>query len=220
MTTRHPEDPDRTLIDRARKGEFEAFSQLVQRHERRIYSLAMSILRNAHDAEDAVQTAFLRAMENLEGFRGDAPFAAWLNRIAANTALKILRARRPLDVSIREEGMVSHPEFIADWRFEPAQALESEELRAALDEAIAALPENQRLAFLLRDVAGLSTDEAACELGIRAGNLKVRLLRARLALREALTRRFGDPARRLAPPQDHGEERVTSAETLRKAFES
>jgi RNA polymerase sigma-70 factor (ECF subfamily) len=215
------DDPDRALIDEARRGEYDAFARLVERHERRIYSLAMSILRNRHDAEDTVQRAFLNAMENLDEFRGDAPFAAWINRIAANAALKLLRARRRFESgSHREEGDVAHPELIADWRYDPVEALEKEELRAALDEAIAALPESQRLAFLLRDVAGLSTDEAACELGIRPGNLKVRLLRARLTLREALTRRFGDPARRLPVPADHGEERSTPADALRKAFES
>lgn len=202
---------DAELVHRARSGAFEAFDELVRRHERRLYALAMGIVRKNEDAEDAVQTAFLHALEHLEEFRGEAPFGAWISRIAANSALQILRKRRGLPTvalpgSDDPADDLPLPEYIADWRDSPVDILEREELRRLLDGAVAELPEGHRLVFLLRDVAGLSTAETALELGLGEANVKVRLLRARLALRERLTRTFGDESRRVERPRHpHGE---------------
>jgi RNA polymerase sigma-70 factor (ECF subfamily) len=212
------------LLDRARDGDFEAFDELVTRHERQVYWAAKQIVGIEQDAEDVVQTTFLKALENLSGFRGEAAFGTWVRRIAVNTALKVLRKRRGLDtVSLEaatredEDGVIRHPEYIAAWDETPLQALESRELRALLDEAIAALPEKHRLVFVLRDVEGLSVAETAAALELSAANVKVRLLRARLALREALTRRFGDEDRRVHA--EHGlETGQTPAEALLREY--
>lgn len=196
---------DAELVLRAQAGDYEGFDELVHRHERRLYGLARGIVRRNEDAEDAVQTAFLRALEHLGDFRHESEFSAWISRIAANAALQILRKRRGLPMATSVDGDegaegVPLPEYIADWRENPAQTVEREELRRILDSAAAELPEGQRLVFLLRDVAGLSVAETAGELGISEANVKVRLLRARLALRERLTRIFGDEARRVTRP--------------------
>ncbi len=209
-TTAPATDPDGDLVRRARDGSFDAFEDLVVRHERRAFGIAMGVLRQREDAEDAVQTAFLSVLEHLGEFRGDSPFGGWLARIVTNTALKALRKRRglptvSLDRSVREdeEGEIRHPELIADWRMAPAEIAERKEARALVETALADLPEKHRLVFVLRDVAGLSVAEAARELGITEANVKVRLLRARLALRERLTHAFGDEARRVVRTHDH-----------------
>ena len=200
-----PEPSEAELVRRAKAGELAAFETLTHRHERRVYSLAWRMLRHEQDAEDVTQQTFLSVVEHLGGFREEASFGTWLLRIATHAALKVIRKRKGLDtVSLEEATEVSedldsipHPEFIADWRQSPEQLAQRNETRRLLDEALAQLDEKQRLVFLLRDVEGFSVKEAAGALGLSEGNVKVRLLRARLQLRERLTRALGDPERRL-----------------------
>lgn len=218
---------DAELVSLARQGNFEAFDALVNRHEKRLYIHAMKILQNREDAEDVVQSSFIKAMEHLDQFRGEASFATWVTRIATNTALKSLRKRSGLkSVSLNEiteeneEGFIPHPEYIADWRGDPSKIVEGRELQGILDEAIEKLPEKQRLVFVLRDVIGMSIGETRDALGVSAANVKVRLLRARLALREKLTRRFGDEKTVQQKTHRHeGDERgESSAEGLRQSY--
>ena len=198
---------DLELVHRAQAGDLAAFEALVSRHEERVYSLALRMLRHEQDAEDVTQQTFLAALESLAGFRGEASFATWLLRIASHAALKVIRKRRGLAfISLEavtepaeEFGPIPHPEFIADWRWSPEQLVEQHETRRLLEEALARLDEKHRLVFLLRDVAGLSIRETAAALGLSEANTKVRLLRARLQLREELTQELGDPATRLTP---------------------
>ena len=205
--------PDPELVLAAKAGELAAFEELVTRHERQIYSLAFRILRNPHDAEDVTQQAFASAVENLATFRAEASFATWLSRIATFAALKIIRKRKGLDsVSLEETtepgedfDSIPHPEYIADWKESPERLVERNETRQLLDDALAQLDEKHRLVFVLRDVEGLSVRETADALGLREGNVKVRLLRARLQLREQLTRTLGNPETRLIrEPHHHG----------------
>jgi RNA polymerase sigma-70 factor, ECF subfamily len=203
-----PQITDAELVARAKAGELDAFEALTERYERRVYSLALRMLRQEQDAEDVTQQTFLSALENLGGFRGDASFGTWLLRIATHAALKVIRKRRGLDTVSLEEatepgdeyGSVPHPEYIADWRQSPEQLVHNNEIRRLLDEALARLDEKHRLVFLLRDVEGLSVRETAEALGLSEANTKVRLLRARLQLREDLTQKLGDPARRVVRP--------------------
>lgn len=202
---------DRELVRRAKDGEQAAFESLTTRYEQRVYSLALRMLRHEQDAEDVTQQAFLSAMENLGGFRGEASFSTWLLRIAAHAALKIIRKRKGLDTISLEamteerEGYdtVPHPEYIADWRQSPEQLVHQGEVRRLLDEALAQLDEKHRLVFLLRDVEGFSVKEAADMLGLSEVNVKVRLLRARLQLRELLTQALGDPETRVLRSHGH-----------------
>lgn len=197
--------PDAQLVALAKAGELSAFEALVHRHERAAYSLARRMLQNEQDAEDVTQQVFLSAVEHLAGFREEASFKTWLLRIATHAALKVIRKRKGLDtVSLEEATEVSedfdsipHPEYIADWRQSPEQLVERNETRRLLDEALALLDEKHRLVFLLRDVEGMSVKETADALGLGESNVKVRLLRARLQLREHLTRTLGDPQTRI-----------------------
>ena len=201
------------LVARAKGGDLAAFEELANRHEQSVYSLALRMLRQEQDAEDVTQQTFLSAVENLAGFRGDASFSTWLRRIATHAALKILRKRKGLDTVSLEEATepggdseaIPHPEYIADWRQSPEKLVPRNEIRRLLDEALAQLDEKHRLVFLLRDVEGLSVRETAEALGLSEANTKVRLLRARLQLRDRLTRTLGDPARQVTrtPHHDH-----------------
>ena len=203
-----PETPDAELVRRAKVGELDAFETLTNRHEQRVYSLALRMLRHEQDAEDVTQQTFLSAVEHLAGFREEASFSTWLLRIATHAALKVVRKRKGLPtVSLEEmtetqEGYegIPHPEFIADWRQSPEELVQNNEIQRLLDGALAELDENHRVVFLLRDVEGMSVKETANSLGLSEANVKVRLLRARLQLRERLTRKLGDPMRQLVRP--------------------
>jgi RNA polymerase sigma-70 factor (ECF subfamily) len=208
MVLEPPDDSD--LVARAKTGDLSAFEELVTRHERRVYTLSLRMLGQPQDAQDVTQETFLSAVEHLQNFRGESSFSTWLLRIATHAALKVIRKRkRAGNVSLDEatdpdeDGAVPHPEFIADWKQSPAELVSRAEVRAMLDDALQVLSEKHRLVFLLRDVQGLSVAETAAALGISEANVKVRLLRARLELREHLTRRLGDPATALQP-HSHG----------------
>ncbi len=196
---------DDELVRRAKAGELAAFEQLTARYERRVFTLALRIVRQEQDAEDVTQQAFLDALEHLAGFREEASFGTWLLRIATHAALKVLRKRKGLETVSLEEatepadgsGAAPHPEFIADWRQSPEQLVQRNETRRLLEAALNRLDEKHRLVFLLRDVEGLSVRETAAALGLSEANIKVRLLRARLQLREDLTQAFGDSSRRI-----------------------
>jgi len=204
-------DPDRNLVHAAREGDYEAFEQLVARHEQGLYTLAMRILQRSQDAEEVVQETFLSVVEHLKDFREASLFRTWLVRIATNHALRILGKRRGLSMSrLEEDGEdderpMPHPEFVAEWKADPRQISEQRETREILSAALGELPEKYRMAFLLRDVEGLTTDETAEAMGISVGNVKIRLLRARLMLRERLTRVFGDEGGRIAVSHEHEE---------------
>jgi RNA polymerase sigma-70 factor, ECF subfamily len=202
---------DAELVNRAKTGELDAFDTLTTRYEQRVFSLAMRMLRQKQDAEDVTQQTFLSALENLEGFRGEASFATWLLRIATHAALKIIRKHKGLKTISLEaatEGTdhvdsIPHPDFIADWRQSPEQLVQKNEVQRLLDEALTKLDEKHRLVFLLRDVEGFSVKETAEALGLTEANTKVRLLRARLQLREELTRTLGDPDKQVVRKHDH-----------------
>jgi RNA polymerase sigma-70 factor (ECF subfamily) len=179
------------LIRQACEGDKEAFYSLVRPCERAVYVAAISILNNPADAEEVAQEAVLKAFTNLAGFRGEAKFSTWLIQITINEARQWLRkARRHLYESVDEpqtgeDGEYSPKDF-ADWREIPSEALQRAELKETLKRAITALPLKYREVFILRDVQNLSIEETAQILGITQGNVKTRLLRARLQMRDAL----------------------------------
>ncbi len=195
------------LVQRAQGGDLAAFEALMSRYERQVYTLAWRLLRQEQDAEDVTQQTFLSAVEHLRQFRGEASFSTWLFRIATHAALKVLRKRKGLNtVSLEaatepqeDRDTIPHPEYIADWRESPAQLAQKNETQRLLEAALTRLDEKHRLVFILRDVEGFSVKETAEALGLSEANVKVRLLRARLQLREQLTEAFGDAATRIAP---------------------
>ena len=202
---------DADLVVRAKAGELEAFEMLTCRYERRVYFLALRMLRHEQDAEDVTQQTFLNVLGHLNEFRGEAGVGTWILRIATHAALKVIRKQGGLDTvsledateSTNAEGAIPHPEYIADWRQSPEELVERNETRRLLDDALAELEEKHRLVFLLRDVEGLSVRETAVALGLSESNVKVRLLRARLQLREMLTRTLGDPESRIELTHHH-----------------
>ena len=182
------------LVAQAKAGDQNAFAELVHRYERKIYRLAKNITRNDEDAEDVLQDAFLKAYTHLDNFKGDSKFYTWIVRIAVNEALMRLRKRKtdrsvPLDDPV-ELGEETVQREIAVWEDNPEQQYSQEEWRKILDEAVESLKPDFRTVFVLRDIEELSTEETAETLGISVPAVKSRLLRARLALRERLTRQF------------------------------
>ena len=179
------------LIERVCAGEKECFYTLVRPYERAVFTAAMSILRNPADAEEVAQEAVLKALTHLHSFRREAKFSTWLIQITINEArLKLRKDRRHLYESVDEskaddEGDYSPRDF-ADWREIPSEVLQRKELREALQRALDRLPQKYREVLILRDVQHLSIEETAQALGLTAGNVKTRLLRARLQMREAL----------------------------------
>lgn len=182
------------LVQAAKKGDLEAFSQLVKRYDRNIFRIAQHITHNEEDAQDVVQDAFLKAYQNLEQFQGNSKFYTWLVRIAVNEALMKLRRRRTdktvsIDENVEtEEG--SMPRELADWGPNPEQLYRQSELSDILKKTIQGLPSGFRTVFVLRDVEGLSTEETAEMLELSIPAVKSRLLRARLQLRERLAKYF------------------------------
>jgi RNA polymerase sigma-70 factor (ECF subfamily) len=182
------------LVAQAKAGDVQAFTDLVNRYERKIYRLAKHITQNDEDAEDVLQDAFLKAYEHLDSFKGDSKFYTWIVRIAVNEALMRLRKRRsdrtvPLDEPVDTgEEMVTRE--IAVWEDNPEQRYSREEMHDILEQAVETLKPDFRTVFVLRDIEELSTEDTAETLGISVPAVKSRLLRARLALREKLTRQF------------------------------
>jgi RNA polymerase sigma-70 factor, ECF subfamily len=182
------------LVSAAKAGDTHAFEELVNRYERKIFRLGMNITQNKEDAEDVMQDAFLKSYQNLNRFQGDSRFYTWLVRIAVNEALMKLRKRRPnqvsLDEPITDDGLDSVFREIEDWGPSPEKKFAQIELNEILSNVIGELDPIFRVAFLLRDVEGLSTEETAQILGISVAAVKSRLLRARLKLRQKLNKYF------------------------------
>jgi RNA polymerase sigma-70 factor, ECF subfamily len=191
-TTVQPDES--VLVEQAKAGDQQAFSALVSRYQRKIYRLAKNITRNDEDAEDVLQEAFLKAYEHLDKFEGHSKFYTWIVRIAVNEALMKLRKRRgDREVSLDEPLGLGEEEVkreIAVWEDNPEQRYSREEMQEILNEAVDGLKEDFRTVFVLRDIEEMSTEETAEVLKISIPAVKSRLLRARLALREKLTRKF------------------------------
>ena len=182
------------LVARAQNGDQAAFAALVEHYQRKIYRIGKNITQNNEDAEDVLQETFLKAYEHLSGFQGNSKFYTWIVRIAVNEALMKLRKRKgdrfvSLDEPI-ETGEEEVKREIAVWEDNPEQRYSREEMQHILDEAVDNLKPDFRTVFVLRDIEELSTEETAEALGISVPAVKSRLLRARLALREKLTRQF------------------------------
>jgi len=183
-----------TLVARAREGDAEAYNGLVNRYSQKIYRLAKHITQNDEDAEDVLQETFLKGFEHLGDFHGQSKFYTWIVRIAVNESLMKLRKRKsdrtvPLDEPL-DTGEDTVVREIAVWDENPEQKYSREELGQILDEAVQSLRSVFRTVFVLRDIEELSTEETAEALGISVPAVKSRLLRARLQLREKLTRFF------------------------------
>ena len=174
-----------------RKRDKQAFAELVNRNSTNIYRLGLKMTGNPQDAEDVLQETFIKAYDHIENFEGRSKISTWLYRIAVNEALMLLRKRKDGITSI-DQGLETDdgeilPRQILDWCCLPEKELMRHEVREHIQDAIETLSDANRAAFLLRDVEGLSTRETAEVLNISESAVKVRLMRARMQLREDLT---------------------------------
>jgi len=189
------------LIERLRAHDASVIEVLMERYSPRIYRVAFGITRSHGDAEEVVQDVFLTLFRKIDSFEGRAALGTWLYRVAANAALIKRRGKRA-EVEVKIEDYLptfkadGHREgdralLLADWSATPEAELLSGEARAILEEGLALLPEHYRAILVLRDVEELSNEEVAAALGESVASVKSRLHRARMALREVLTRRLG-----------------------------
>jgi RNA polymerase sigma-70 factor (ECF subfamily) len=185
---------DLELVHASKNGNVAAFEELVKRYDRKLLRIAQHVTHNREDSQDAVQEAFLKAFQNLGQFRGDSKFSTWLIRITVSQSLMKVRKQRAIrEVSLnedfQEEGDVL-PMEVTDWAPNPEQLYSASELRDILAKALGELCLISRAVFVLRDIEGLSTDQTAEVQGLSHAAVKARLWRARLRLRESLTRDF------------------------------
>jgi RNA polymerase sigma-70 factor (ECF subfamily) len=182
-------------LEALKTGDREAFARLVDESSGPIYNLALRILGNPQDAEDALQETYSKAFHALPDFEGRSSLKTWLYRIAVNEALMSVRRRKPDSISVDEpvfdENAESEGMEIVDWCCLPEGELLSSEARGFLDQAVSHLTPGLRAVFVMRDLEGLSVQETAEALNVSESVVKTRLLRARLALRQELSVYYG-----------------------------
>lgn len=184
------------LIQRAQHGDSQALAEIIEQHQQTIYHVALRMCGNPQDAEETLQETFLNAIQALPRFKGESKLSTWLYRIASNQCL--MRRRRDAKAPVQfilddgDDPAERTPKYFIDWSYNPDELLLDAELQQVMEHAIGELPPKLRLAFVWRELEGLSTAETAEVLDISESAVKVRLHRARLQLRERLSRYFSD----------------------------
>lgn len=177
-------------------GDRAEFARMVDAYSNPIYRLGLRMLGNSQDAEDVLQNTFLNALTHLPAFEGRSSLLTWLYRIAANEALMLIRKKKPEvnleDAQADDNAVDLKPTQFIDWSALPEEELLSGEGKKVLEDTIQGLPEAMRIVFLLRDIEGLSIKETADALNLTETNVKTRLLRARMFLREQLSSYYGE----------------------------
>ena len=187
----HRQEPDEALIARALNRDRDAIAAITTRYNRRLYRIARSILKDDDDAEDALQTAYLRAFASLSSFRQEASLGTWLTRIVMNVALGLARGRRQALAFDEAQGAGSVVPFPLAHAIDPERSMAQRQINAVLEQAIDDLPDNFRTVLVARILEDMSVEETAELLGITPQTVKTRLHRARRLLREAIERRVG-----------------------------
>lgn len=183
---------DNALVRRAREGDYEAFEQLFERHRLLVYRFAYQMVPRRDDAEDIVQEAFVRAYQNLHRYRDEAKFTTWLLRIVTNLCTDQARMRNRRDALEQQEaggGLIWMTQGDVE---DPVEELESDRRRVALRKALNALPAHHRTMIILRDLEERDYPEIAQILGCSVGGAKLRVLRARRALKDRIAPLLGD----------------------------
>ena len=195
MTSRYADLTDDALVRQAQGGDTRAFDELVVRYRDKVYRLSFKILRNEDDAAEALQDAFTSAFRGLKNFKSESTFSTWLYRVATNASLMKYRKRRDDHLSLEQSQSTqrdAEPLAIPDWSQQPLEELLDAETREVMEEGLKRLPEDLRTVFILRDEEGLSNAEVAEILDLTVAAVKSRLHRARLRLRDRLSRYFAD----------------------------
>jgi RNA polymerase sigma-70 factor (ECF subfamily) len=207
---------DVELVQLARQRDGTAFRTIMQRHNRRLYRMARSVVLNDSEAEDVVQEAYIRAFINLDQFRGDSSLATWLSRIVLNEALGRLRRRRPIvDLGTIENRAPSQVISFPAAQLDPERAIAQREIQRLVEQAIDDLPEAFRIVLVARIIEDMSIEETAELFGLRAETVRTRLHRARALLRVALKQHIDSALSDAFPFAGHRCARTTSAVLLR-----
>ena len=193
-TARLDLDSDESLVRRAREGDFDAFETLFDRHRLLVYRFAYQMVQRRDDAEDMVQEAFVRAYQNLHRYRDEAKFTTWLLRIVSNLCTDQARMTQRRS-NLEQKEAVGALDWMTIGNFEnPIDNLEEDRRRFALRKAIAALPEHHRQMIVMRDIEEREYSDIADVLGCTVGGAKLRVLRARRALRDRIAPLLGEDA--------------------------
>ena len=179
-----------------RAGDRVEFARMVDLYSAPIYRLGLKMLGSPQDAEDVLQNTFLSVLTHLSNFEGRSSISTWLYRIASNEALMLIRRKKPAfnleDLKTDDSDEGTMPEIFVDWSVLPERELLTGESKQAIDDAIQKLPETLRMVFVLRDIEDISIKETAEILNLTETNVKTRLLRARMFLREQLSAYYGE----------------------------
>lgn len=179
--------PDQELVERVRSGEKGLYEILMRRYNQTLYRAVRSYLRDGDDVQDAMQEAYVKAYTKLDQFKGDSAFSTWLVRIGINEALQVLRKQRTMhiytDPGQRAEGLTQLPDT---GQMNPEQRTIRDEHRRLLEQAVDRLPDGYRAVYMLREVEEMSVAEVSQVLGISESNVKVRLHRAKIMVKDAL----------------------------------
>lgn len=195
---RRIKDNDTQLVTAIQAGRYEHFGELVQRYERLLYNFGLKLCGQSEDAEDLVQDTFINVFKYLKNFRYETKFKNWLYRIATSVCIKKRRKSKfapDRELSLDEflpQDEANIEQELPPWAALPSEQLLNEELGYTLKQAILALPEKYRMVLVLRDIEGFSTEESAQILNLSPSNIKVRLHRARLFLRDQLKAYFNN----------------------------
>src|SRR5438477_9659838 len=193
------EGSDRELVRSAQRGDEQAFRRLVEKYQRRVYQLALGMVKDADEAMDITQETFVRVHRYLPSFKGESSFFTWTYRIATNLCLDAARRRgrsERVEMDESDAEIEAHMDPPSAALAGPQRAALNAELKAKIDDALASLPPKHRAILLLREVEGLSYEELARTLGIRKGTVMSRLFHARLKMQRKLREYLGDQARK------------------------
>lgn len=188
-------EQDRVLIERAQKGDKAAFKQLVQRHQRRAFAIALGLLRDENDAREVVQEAFLRVHRGLDSFHGGSAFFTWLYRIVTNLSIDLMRKPGRREAELDETREIDEADIPLLSRIDgadPLDVLRRAEIRNKLEAALDALPVYHRGVIVMREVEGMSYEEMAEAMGVSKGTIMSRLFHARQKLQRALADCYAD----------------------------
>ncbi|TMA07374.1 MAG: sigma-70 family RNA polymerase sigma factor [Deltaproteobacteria bacterium] len=189
-------DPDRELVQKARDGDRSAFNQLILKYRNRVMGIATRMIGDQTEAEDLAQDVFVKVFHGLEDFQGDALFSTWLYRITTNSCLN-QRKKRSLRTRMHES-LEAAELILPTSSSNPHTLLERKELKVCVEKAIQALPREQRMVLVLRDIEWLSYEEIADCLALELGTVRSRLHRARLEVQERIKAVFSVGEKRVA----------------------
>lgn len=181
---------EKLLLERAKKGEVEAFELLIERYQKKVFNIALKMLGNHDDASELAQEAFIKIYKSIKGFKEESSFSTWVYRIATNVCLDELRKRKNRKLTYLDEVIQSEDgdlkREIADQGLSPDAIAEQKELKRALNQAILSLSEEHRVVLIMRDLHGMTYEEIAKVTKCPEGTVKSRINRARLSLKETL----------------------------------